>query len=109
MFWKKKSKNEIAEQKLDQMNDLLKKSFSNVKKDTGQIFQWLNHFYRKSMEQEQLIKELKMQMQYVPKTREEIRKIVDDYYSFDSITMRIKDLNEKVDHLSRKMDNHNAA
>ena len=109
MFWKRKSKNEIAEQKLDMMNDLLKKSFANVKKDTGQIFQWLNHFYRKSLEQEQLIKQFKNELQYVPKTREEIRKIVDDYYSFDSITSRIKDLNEKVDHLSRKMDNHNAA
>ena len=52
MFWKKDN----TEKSLRQMNDLLKKSFANVKRDTTNIFQWINYFYRKSVEQEQLVK-----------------------------------------------------
>lgn len=98
MFWKK----DTTEKKLSQINDTLKKSFSNVKKDTSNIFQWLNHFYRKSMEQEQMLKKMQMEISYMPKTREDIRHIIDDYYSFESIMAKIRDLNEKVDELSRK-------
>lgn len=98
MFWKKDN----TEKKLNQINEALKKSFSNVKKDTSSIFQWLNHFYRKSMEQEQMLKKMQMEISYMPRTREDIRRIIDDYYSFESIMAKIRDLNEKVDVLSRK-------
>lgn len=98
MFWKKDN----TEKKLGQINEALKKSFSNVKKDTSSIFQWLNHFYRKSMEQEQMLKKMQMEISYMPRTREDIRRIIDDYYSFESIMAKIRDLNEKVDALSRR-------
>lgn len=98
MFWKK----EDTEKKLSKINDALRKSFANVKNDTSNIFQWLNYFYRKSMEQEQMLRHLKMELSYTPRTREEVRKIIDDYYSFEPIMARIRDLNEKVDELSRK-------
>lgn len=98
MLWKKDN----TEKKLNQINEVLKKSFSNVKKDTSNIFQWLNYFYKKSMEQEQLLKRLQMELAYMPKTREDIRKIIDDYYSFETIMARMRDLNEKVDELSRR-------
>ena len=102
MFWKKDN----TEKKLSQMNDLLKKSFANVKRDTTSIFQWMNYFYRKGIEQEQLIKKLQMEISYMPKTREDIRRIVDDYYSFGSVMARVKELNEKIDDLSRKQSVH---
>ena len=98
MFWKK----DDTEKKLRQMNEILKKSFANVKRDTTGIFQWMNYFYRKSMEQEQAIKKLQLELSYMPKTREEIRRIVDDYYSFEGIMAKMRDLNEKVEALARK-------
>ena len=98
MFWKKDNE---TERKLKQINDIVKRSFLNVKRDTTNIFQWLNHFYKKSMEQEQLIKQLQVELSYMPKTREEIRRIVDDYYSFEGIMAKIKELNYKVDDLAR--------
>src|SRR3989338_1014499 len=98
MFWKKDS----TEKKLGQINDALKKSFLNVKKDTSSIFQWLNHFYRKSMEQEQMLKKMQMEISYMPKTREDIRRIIDDYYSFESIRAKIRELDEKMSELSIK-------
>ena len=99
MFWKKE---DTTEKRLRQMNDLLKKSFANVKKDTTNIFQWMNYFYRKNMEHEQMIRRLQMELSYVPKTREEIRHIIDDYYSFESIIAKIREFNEKIEELARK-------
>ena len=98
MFWKK----DDTEKKINQMNDLLKKSFANVKRDTTGIFQWMNYFYRRGMEQEQLIKRLQLEFSYMPKTREDIRSIIDDYYSFESIMAKISELNYKIDELARK-------
>ena len=79
-----------------------KRSFANVKMDTTNIFQWMNYFYRRGMEQEQLIKKLQLELSYVPKTREDIRRIIDDYYSFEGIMAKMRDLNEKIDELARK-------
>ena len=98
MFWKKENP---AEKKLNQMNDLLKKSFSNVRRDTGNIFQWINYFYRKNMEQEQVIQQLRLDISYMPKTREDIRRIIDDYYSFESIMSKLKELDSKVIELAK--------
>src|SRR3989338_11331226 len=98
MFWKKK---EESEKRLVVMNDLLKKSFSNVKKDTANIFQWLNFLYKKNMQQEQLIRQLQMEVSYMPKTREDIRRIIDDYYSFEGMMLKIRDLNLRVEELSK--------
>lgn len=97
MFWKR----DDTEKKLRQMNEALKKSFANVKNDTTNIFQWLKYFYRKNMEQEQMLKQLQLELSYTPKTREEIRRIIDDYYSFESIIAKIRDLNTRVDELAR--------
>ena len=98
MFWKKEN---TTEKKLTQINELLKKSFANVKRDTSNIFQWLNYLYGKNLEQEQLIKKLQAELSYMPRTREDVRRIVDDYYSFENLMARIRDLNAKVDELSR--------
>lgn len=98
MFWKKSN----TEKKLQQINDVVKKSFSNVKRDTTNIFQWLNYFYRKNLEQEQMIKGLQMELSYIPKTREEIRRIIDDYYSFESIIARIREISSKVDEIEKR-------
>ena len=98
MFWKKENS---SEKKLNQMNDILKKSFSNVRRDTGNIFRWINYFYRKNMEQEQVIQQLRLDISYMPKTREDIRRIIDDYYSFESIMSKLKELDSKVIELAK--------
>lgn len=98
MFWKKENK---TEKRLQQMNELLKKSFANVKRDTTGIFQWINYFYRKSLEQEQTIRRLQIELSYMPKTRDDIRHIIDDYYSFEGIMAKIRGLNARVDDLEK--------
>ncbi|HLG24497.1 MAG TPA: hypothetical protein VI564_06225 [Candidatus Nanoarchaeia archaeon] len=101
MFWKKEQKNIETEKRLMQINLIVKKSFSNVKKDTSNLFEWVNFFYKKSLEQEDVIRQMKNELNYMPKTREEIRKIIDDYYSFEGIMAKLRDLNYRVEELSR--------
>ena len=105
MFWKKHNE---TEKKLKQLNEILKRSFSNVKKDTTNIFQWMDLFYKKIQEQErrnfeqtQLIRQLQLELSYMPRTREDIRRIVDQYYSFESIMTRIKDMDYKIGELAK--------
>ena len=101
MFWKRDKKDD-TEKKLKQMNEILKRSFGNVKRDTTNIFQWMNYFYRRHIEQEQKFKQLQLELSYMPKTREEIRYIIDGYYSFEGIMAKIREVNEKVDELARR-------
>jgi len=104
MFWKKEKKETISTdsgKKLLQINELLKLSFGNVKRDTSNIFKWLNYLYKKNMEQEQLIRQLQLELSYVPKTREEVRRIIDEYYSFEGLMAKMKTLDMKLDEVSK--------
>jgi len=90
-----------TERRLSQMQNLLIKSFSNVKNDTQKLFQWMNYLHQKDLEQASEIKQLKLELSYIPKKPDDIRKIIDSYYSFDNLTERIKMVNERVDNISK--------
>src|SRR3989338_9636263 len=102
MFWIKRQSQ--TERRLSQMHSLLARSFSNVKNDTHRIFQWLNFLYQKNHEQENKIRQLQLELSYIPKRPEDIRKIIDSYYSFDNLMERIKMLNEKIDSIPRRSE-----
>jgi len=89
-----------VDKKIVQMNNLLMKSFSNVKNDTQNIFKWLSYFHQKNMEQEHLIKQLQIELSYLPKRPEDVKRIIDSYYSFDNMMDKINSLNRKVDTFS---------
>ena len=111
LFAKKKN----TEKGLMQLHSLLTNSFKNVQKDTAHILNWLNYFYQKNLQQEQLInhlhnknlrheqalKDLKDQLNYMPKSREEIRKIVDEFYSYEAILSRIKELDSRIEDIRK--------
>lgn len=101
LFWKTNT-----EKKLDQLNRTLAHSFQNVKhntsklqQDTSKLFEWINYLYHQNQQQQQQIYELHAELQAIPKTKEEIRMIIDSHYSFDRIAERINQLNERVDKL----------
>ena len=98
MFWiKVQSK---TERKLSQMNQLLMRSFANVKNDTQKLSQWMNYLYQKNLEQQNQIKQLQLELSYIPKKPDDIRKIIDSYYSFNNIMERIKMLNDKINNMA---------
>lgn len=103
MFWniRKKKENQIT-----QLHKLLLASFGNVKKDTSNLFQWTNFLYQKSLSQENLIKKLEMELAYLPKKPEDIKRIIDSYYSYENLLNRINSLDEKIQkHLPLEIEN----
>jgi len=95
------TKNKSKETGLIQLHHLLTHSFRNVQRDTSYILHWLNYLYNKNLHQEQQIKQLREELNYTPKSKEEIRKIVDEFYSYEHILNRIKELNDRIEELRK--------
>ena len=91
--------NKNTEKELEELKNLLKNSFENVKNDTSSIFEWLNYFNQKVYQQQVLINDLKAQLQYMPKTRQDIRDLIDTYYSINPILHKIDEIKAKIDAL----------
>jgi len=91
-----------VEKRITRLNTNLARSFLNVKNDTKNIFQWINFLHQKNIEQESKLKEIKTELSYMPKKPEDIRKIIDSYYSFDHLKEKMKLLNEKIDNLQSR-------
>lgn len=101
-------KNKLVESKFYQLHQLLKSSFFNVRNDTNNIFKWLNYLYQKSLDQEQHIREqsrniieLKTELSLVPKTKEQLKQIIDEFYSYEAMIKRIEDIESRFNSLSR--------
>lgn len=89
-------RNQIIESRFSQLQDAIKASFFNVKSDTSKIFKWLNYLYQKSLQQEQQISDLKYDLSLVPKTKQQIKQIIDELYSYEAINRRIEDVENRL-------------
>ena len=85
------------DEKIEQLNTTLQNSFGGVKRDIVKVFEWLNYFHQKSLYQEHTIRELQKQMNFIPKSKEELRELIDEHYG-------ITPLHHKVDRLKAKME-----
>src|SRR3989338_840670 len=94
LFRKEKGQSDLAK-----LHSLLSFSFKNVQKDTAHIMGWLNYLYHKNLEHEGHIKQLKEELNYTPRSKEEVKKIIDEYYSHEPLLRRISDLKERIDEL----------
>jgi len=104
MGWFKKKREEDRWQEL---HEYLKNSFSNVKEDTSNIFDWIKFLHQKSLQQEQLISQLRFQLSQTPTSPDAIRRLIDSHYSYQNIHSRIQELSRKIDLLSQMHDSHN--
>ncbi len=95
MLWFKRRTQEI--ERIDQLSIAIRNSFMNVKRDTQNIFAWLNYLYQKNQQQEQLIKDLQLQLKYMPKTPEEIKYIIDRYYNYNDLLTRLNELKTRIE------------
>ena len=103
MGWFKKK----DEEQWDELHTYLKNSFSNVKQDTCNIFDWLQFLYQKSTQQEQMISQLQYQLNQTPNSPEAIRSLIDQHYAYSNVHGKIKELHQKLALLSQTHDSHN--
>src|SRR3989338_2353154 len=100
MFLPRKKQN--TELQLARLNNMLAASFANVRRDTGMIFQWLNYLYKKSIEQENTIRQLRHHISRMPASKMQLKQLIDEIYSFEDISKRIDTLSIRLDTLSRR-------
>ena len=103
MAWFKKNE----EDRWKELHQYLKNSFTNVKDDTSNIFEWLQFLYQKSTQQEQLVNQLQHQLNQTPTSPEAIRRLIDNHYTYSNIHGRIQELKSKISMLSQMHDSHN--
>ena len=83
----------------EEMHELLKASFVNVRQDTDLIFQWINFLNQKIHQQELEISNLRVELSKHPKTKEAILEIIDSRYQTDGISDKLKNIDQRIDTL----------
>jgi len=83
--------------KITKIHHFLSLAFGKVKQDISYISNWIHYFHNKHQEHDSRLNLIEQQLNYMPKTREEIKNILDNYYSYDSIINRINDINQRLD------------
>jgi hypothetical protein len=107
------------DQRLDQMDEKLSVSFERVKQDTDHIHEWLRYLYdlskvqHKKIEEQsetvdsheseiamhkRLIRELKQELSVIPRTREEMRELMD----LEPLLDRIQKLEQRIVQMGAK-------
>lgn len=100
MAWFRKK--DMDSRKVDALHQAVSHSFENVRKDTHNIYRWLDYLHKRHSYQDQLIQQLRQELQYLPKTREDLRRILDEHYSNDHLIKRIREIEDKVEAVSRR-------
>lgn len=97
---------ESLKNKVGNLDMKLLNSFENVKYDTYNIYQWIDYLnavivnQNKTIEVHSLnINNLQIAMKNVPVNKEDIRKIIDEYYSIQPLAAKISELIERVEAL----------
>ncbi|MFC1800629.1 hypothetical protein ACFLYT_01090 [Nanoarchaeota archaeon] len=97
-------KNSIVPEKINNLHNMLVKSFSAVKHDTHIVFKWLKYLYVKSQEQDQKIQQLQNQLNSqqinVSVPKEQIKEVVDEYYSLDNVHHHINHIHQRLNHMA---------
>lgn len=119
-----------TDEKLEQLHGVLTESFSKVKQDATLLSQWVEYLYHLSIEQQRamndlrirnnhlhgslvemerfqrrqndVIKDLQLQLENMPATPDAIRKVVDSFYSFEPVLARMKHIEEKLTNVEAK-------
>jgi hypothetical protein len=95
----KPKKQEVAVSKL---HSFLSAAFTKVKNDMMQVTNWLKYFHQKHQEHDRRLQMIEQQLDYIPKSPNEIKQIIDSYYSFDHILNKVRELGQRLDELERK-------
>ncbi len=97
---------------LTELNQTIKNSFSRVREDTQNIFQWIQHLNQKNQEQEHLLTNLHQKNQQQEWLLHQIKNQPQNHDSAH-LQQRIDQLNQKVDTLlerhhyhAQKLDHH---
>ncbi|MDO8661446.1 MAG: hypothetical protein Q7K43_06150 [Candidatus Woesearchaeota archaeon] len=88
--------NKETEEKIAVLDSNVTQSFYRVKIDMDTLRQWVDYLNQQNQGQTQLITELRRQIEQIPKTRQDIKLLVDSVYDYDGIKERIRLTEQKI-------------
>jgi len=88
-----------VQSQVEQLHSMLKASFSHVKHDTSVLYQWVQHLHIQNQQQQNMIHELRHELQFIPKNPADIKRIVDQYYAFEPMLERMKNIEQRLEDL----------
>ena len=91
-----------SHKRIDHLHGVVSLSFARVRDDTSRIFQWLDYLHNQNLEQQKTINSLRRDLSFTPKSSEDIKRIVDSYYSFDALLHRLEKIEEKLTFAEQK-------
>jgi len=92
-------------------DEAVAQSFAKVRQDTDALYQWVSFLYaqnqqlveqtsvlkRLTEEQKLSLHELKVTVNHIPKTADEIKRLVDMHYSLEPVLTRVKHIEQKLE------------
>ncbi len=97
----------FEKKEFEELHLYLKNSFSSVKNDTQNIFQWIQHLNQKNQEQEQLLSNLQQKNQQQEWLLHQIKNQPQSHHQYyQYLQQRMDQLSQKVDCLLEKHHNH---
>ena len=84
------------------LHHFLKLAFRKVKHDTSHLFDWVRYFHSKHQEHDSRLDDIEAQIYYMPKSKEEIRQLIDSHYAFDHLHSKIDEIHRRLDMLEQK-------
>ena len=71
------------EQQVSFLHNALSIAFEHVKRDISHVTSWINYFHQKHQQHDERLEKIEQQMQIMPKSHQEIKQIIDYYYSYE--------------------------
>lgn len=87
---------------LHRLHHFLKLAFQKVKQDTSHVFDWIHYFHKKHQEHDSRLDEVETQLYNMPKSKEEIRQLIDSHYAFDHLHEKIAEINRRLNILEKR-------
>ncbi|MBI5065742.1 hypothetical protein HZA97_05895 [Candidatus Woesearchaeota archaeon] len=81
---------------LDNLRKNITNAFSKVREDTTVLYQWIDHLSTQNQQLKTTIDDMRRELKLLPKTDEEIRSIVDKYYSFEHLFNRLEEVENRI-------------
>ncbi len=87
---------------ISKIHSFLSLAFTKVKQDMMQVTNWMQYFQKKHEQHDYRLDMIEQQLSYMPKSPQEIKQIIDSYYSYDHILNRIHEFNQRLDEIEHK-------
>lgn len=66
------------------------------------VTNWLQYFHQKHQQHDFRLDMIEQQLSYIPKSPQEIKQIIDSYYSYDNLHDRIHEISRRLDEIEQK-------